>query len=217
MFSVQFVGFTDDDSSLNRHIWTKWRQFFRQHFRVHLWEEIFVLLYISLKLILWSRVSIARCNGLVPDSHKAWPRPLMNVPWWRHQMEPFFALLALCVGNSPVPVNSPHKGQWCGALIFSLICVWINGWVNNRDAGDFRRHRAHYDVTVMAFRILNDVICSTSVTSKLLITKATSQQTCISLLSALCLLMAQRHEVPVHLQAQWWPIFKAIVMPAELE
>ena len=34
------------------------------------------------------------------------------LPWWRHQMETFSALLALCTGNSPVPVNSPHKGQW---------------------------------------------------------------------------------------------------------
>ena len=48
------------------------------------------------------------------------------------------------------PVNSPHKGQWHGALIFSLICAWINGWVNKREAGDLRRHRAHYDVIVMA-------------------------------------------------------------------
>ena len=47
------------------------------------------------------------------------------------------------------PVNSPHKGQWRGALMFSFICVWINGWVNNRKAGDLRRYRAHYDVTVM--------------------------------------------------------------------
>ena len=47
------------------------------------------------------------------------------------------------------PVNSPHKGQRRGALIFSLICVWINGWVNNREAGDLRRYRAHYDVSVM--------------------------------------------------------------------
>ena len=47
------------------------------------------------------------------------------------------------------PVNSPHKGQWRGALLFSLICVWINGWVNNREAGDLRRYRAHYDVSVM--------------------------------------------------------------------
>ena len=47
------------------------------------------------------------------------------------------------------PVNSPHNGQWRGALVFSLICAWINGWVNNRDAGDLRRNRAHYDVIVM--------------------------------------------------------------------
>ena len=47
------------------------------------------------------------------------------------------------------PVNSPHKGQWRGALRFSLICVWINGWVNNGEAGDLRRYRTHYDVTVM--------------------------------------------------------------------
>ena len=47
------------------------------------------------------------------------------------------------------PVNFPHKGQRRGALIFSLICAWINGWVNNREAGDLRHHRAHYDVIVM--------------------------------------------------------------------
>ena len=47
------------------------------------------------------------------------------------------------------PVNSPHKGQWRRALMFYLICAWINGWVNNREAGDLRRHRAHCDVTVM--------------------------------------------------------------------
>ena len=69
--------------------------------------------------------------------------------WWRHQMETFSALLAICAGNSPVPVNSPHKGQWRGALMFNLICVCINGWVNHREAGDLRRYRAHYDVTVM--------------------------------------------------------------------
>ena len=45
--------------------------------------------------------------------------------------------------------RSPHKGQWSGALMFSLICVWINGWVNNCGAGDLRRNHAHYGVTVM--------------------------------------------------------------------
>ena len=47
------------------------------------------------------------------------------------------------------PVNSPHKGQWRGALIFSLMCTRINSCVNNREAGDLRRYRHHYDVIVM--------------------------------------------------------------------
>ena len=33
--------------------------------------------------------------------------------------------------------------------MFSFICIWINDWVNNREAGDLRRYRAHYDVMVM--------------------------------------------------------------------
>ena len=73
----------------------------------------------------------------------------IKIRWWRHQMEPFCALLAICAGNSPSPVNSPHKGQWRGALMFSLICVWINDWVNNREAGDLKCYRAHYDVIVV--------------------------------------------------------------------
>ena len=48
------------------------------------------------------------------------------------------------------PVNSPHKGQRRRTLMFSLICAWRNGWVNNFEAGDSRRHRAHYDITVMS-------------------------------------------------------------------
>ena len=51
--------------------------------------------------------------------------------------------------------NSPHKGQWRGALIFSLICVWINGRVINDDAGDLRRYRAHYDIIAMEY-LAND-------------------------------------------------------------
>ena len=47
------------------------------------------------------------------------------------------------------PVIFPHKGLWRGAMMFSLICVWINGWVNNRKAGDLRCYRAHYDVTLI--------------------------------------------------------------------
>ena len=47
------------------------------------------------------------------------------------------------------PVNSPHKGQWSGAWMLSLICAWINSWVNNREAGDLTRLHAHYDIIVM--------------------------------------------------------------------
>ena len=49
------------------------------------------------------------------------------------------------------PVNSPHKGHWRGALMFSSICARTNNRVENQDAGDLRRHRANYDVTVMYF------------------------------------------------------------------
>ena len=54
-------------------------------------------------------------------------------------METISTLPALCARNSPFP----------GALIFSLICTRINGWVNNHEAGDLRHNRTHYDVTVM--------------------------------------------------------------------
>ena len=64
-------------------------------------------------------------------------------------METLSALLAICAGNSPVIGEFPAQSQWHRALMFSFICAWINGWVNNREAGDLRRHRAHYDVTVM--------------------------------------------------------------------
>ena len=74
-------------------------------------------------------------------------RSMKLLTWWRHQM--FSALLAICEGIPRSPVNSPDKGQWHGTLVFSLIWAWVNGWVNNREAGDLRRHRAHYDVTVM--------------------------------------------------------------------
>ena len=55
----------------------------------------------------------------------------------------------LCGGFTGPRWIPPHKGQWRGALMFSLICVWINGWVNNGGAGDLRRNRTHYDVSEM--------------------------------------------------------------------
>ena len=52
-------------------------------------------------------------------------------------------------GIHRLPVNFPHKGQWRGALMFSLICTGINGWINNHEAGDLRCHRVHFYVIVM--------------------------------------------------------------------
>ena len=65
-------------------------------------------------------------------------------------METFSALLALCAGNSPFTGEFPAQRPvtrtfWC---VF-FICAWTNVWVNHREAGYLRRHRAQYDVTVM--------------------------------------------------------------------
>ena len=76
----------------------------------------------------------------------------MLCTWWRHQMKHLTRYGSLMRGIHQSPVNSPHKCQWRRALGFSLICARTNGWVNNRDAGDLRRHLAHYDVTVMQSR-----------------------------------------------------------------
>ena len=54
-------------------------------------------------------------------------------------------------GIHRAPVISLHKGQWRGALMFCLICTWINSWVNNREAGDLSSHSAHYDVSVIVY------------------------------------------------------------------
>ena len=72
--------------------------------------------------------------------------PVFSFSWWRHQMPRYWPFVR---GIHRWPVNSPHKGQWRGALMLSLICARIDGWVNNLKAGDLRRHCAQYSVTVM--------------------------------------------------------------------
>ena len=61
-------------------------------------------------------------------------------------------------GIHRLPVNSPHKGQWRGTLMFSLICTWINDWVNNGEACDLRGHRANYDIIIMMVTLLCNVL-----------------------------------------------------------
>ena len=76
-------------------------------------------------------------------------RPGEHISWWRRKWKYFLRYWPFVRGIHQSPVKSPHKGQWRGALMFSLIYTWMDGWVNDREAGDLRRHRAHYDVTVM--------------------------------------------------------------------
>ena len=71
-----------------------------------------------------------------------WPHDEVNQ--WKH----FPRYWPFVRGIHRSLVNSPHNGQWRGALMFSLICAWINA-VNNRAGCDLICHRAHYDVTVM--------------------------------------------------------------------
>ena len=84
-------------------------------------------------------------NAMWPPWKKQYMGKNDDVIKWKH----FPRYWPFVRGIHRSPVNSPHKGQWRGALMFSMICSLINGWVNNREAGDLRRHLAHYDVIVM--------------------------------------------------------------------
>ena len=71
-----------------------------------------------------------------------------NTSWWRHQMETFSALLAICAGNSPVTGGFPAQRPVRRSFDVFFDLHLNNDWVNNREAGDLRCHRVHYDVTV---------------------------------------------------------------------
>ena len=110
-------------------------------------------------------------------------KPLANSPlsepppgiiryWWINEPHlGFLSLLQAAVPDIMTSSNSTggfllYKGQGRGALMFSLTCAWTDGWANKRDAGDLRRHGAHYDVTVMIYSesvpILTDVLAPNS-------------------------------------------------------
>ena len=66
-------------------------------------------------------------------------------------METFSALLAICAVTGEFPAQRPVKQSFD-----FFICAWLNGSVNNHEAGDLRRHRAHDDVIIMIFSPSND-------------------------------------------------------------
>ena len=124
--------------------------------------------YFWLNLTWWESLYVERwflhwCMAIFSTVHRVSIGPLTllvyhdDVIKWKHipRYWPFVR------GIHGFPVNSRHKGQWRRVLTFSLICSWINGWVNNREACDLKRHRAHYDVTVMMCSCvrLNHYLC----------------------------------------------------------
>ena len=123
--------------------WTRW----------HSWEKhVNCLALVENKMFsnagktfMVSKVSNKKLNAVALHSTKVKLRD--DVIKWKH----FPRYWPFVRGIHRSPVNFPRKGQWRGALMFSLICAWINGY---REAGDLRRHRAHYDVIVMRFALL---------------------------------------------------------------
>ena len=124
-----------------------------QHLNVFIvwWTMLWVFASVTTETLddLWQIVSsyilVARSRLLYKlVTHGRWYAVFSHddVIKWKHF--PRYWLFVRGIHRSPV--NSPHKGQWRGALVFPLICARINGWVNNGDAGDLRHHRAHYDV-----------------------------------------------------------------------
>ena len=103
------------------------------HRRLLLWQPTMPLVTIKFShFVITSIIGMGSCHD--------------DVIKWKH----FRCYWPFCAGNSQVPGEFPTQSQWRRALIISLICASINNWVNNGEAGDLRRHRAHYDVRVMS-------------------------------------------------------------------
>ena len=109
---------------------------FRGNFQnIHHWHISLECTHLRLKPYFpgqWLNASLlSRCSGDITPCFIS----------WRHQMETFPHYWPFVRGIHRSPVNSPHKGQWRGALMFSLFCAWIHGWANNCESGDLMPSR----------------------------------------------------------------------------
>ena len=98
----------------------------------------------------WHKLPLTLCRQ---SCACRWPS---TTTWWRHQMERFSTLLAVCDGNSPVTSEFPSQRP-----VTRSFDVFFDLRLNKRLSkhsrfGDFRRHRAHYDVTMMSRVGIND-------------------------------------------------------------
>ena len=89
-----------------------------------------------------------------------WPDSITQMPaGWNLQQYKYYKLVMpsaipmsqSCVITEIAPVA--FTNVW-PIMMFSLICASINGWANNREAGDLKPHRAHNDVIVMVLPIV---------------------------------------------------------------
>ena len=121
-----------------RHVIMYWYATFRIHYADSL--VMFFFFSVELSAVRWFMLHTFACSAVF---RYHWQHD--DVIKWKH----FSRYWPLVRRIHRSPVNSPHKDQWRGALMLSLILVWMNGWVNNGEAGDLRRYRAYYDVTVV--------------------------------------------------------------------
>ena len=93
--------------------------------------------------LVWSN-----CENILTGSTKVF---ILSLRWcfYRH-----------CIRHmlTPVPTTARTSKLMVRAFLFSLICAWINGWVNNSEVSDFRRNHTHYDVIVMMCMAFLDVL-----------------------------------------------------------
>ena len=111
----------------------------------------------------WAKQSFRECVRPhtyinTPGQH-GFSRANQHSSLWRHQMATFPRYWSFVKWIHWSPVDSPHKSQGHGALMFPLICAWTNAWTNYPDAGDLRRHQAHYDVTLMSTKYSMAMMC----------------------------------------------------------
>ena len=103
--------------------------------------------------VIWKRLrrpGIHFCRGICNyNNGDEYTHVMCLLSWWSHPMETFAALLAICVGNSPVPGEFPAQRPVTRNFDVFFDLRRSNAWVNSLEAGDLRRHRAHYDVSIM--------------------------------------------------------------------
>ena len=117
--------------------------FYVDHWDCYSWHQIWVKLHQPLtKCIMKHQIRPHVNEHSLCHQCLGWHDDVIK---WKH----FLRYWPFMWGIHWSPVNFTHKGQWHEVLMFSLISAWINGWVNNHEAGDLRCHCAHHNIIVM--------------------------------------------------------------------